>query len=468
MHDGAEKSPDAIVVGGGFAGLAAATLLAERGARVLLLEARPYLGGRARSWIDPETGSTVDNGQHLFMGCYRDTLLLLDRLGTRDRLDLQARLSVPFVDPGGGVSSFSLPRLPLFSWSLLAGLLRFPGLTYRERLGLLRVAREVRRRTGRGTAPEALDDVSVSAWLGALGQSGRADERLWHPLAIAALNEEPGRASAAMFLPVLKGLFLSGADGSRLGVPRLGLSDLYAEPAAHYLRARGSEVRLRVQVREVLFDHGRCAGVLLADGARLAAPRVIAAVPPAELLEMLPAEVASRPFFAGCARLETSPIVSVYLWFGGPVTDLQYAGLIGGEWQWLFNRRAFAGRGGAGSGVTLVRSAARSFVEASREALVRKALEDLHRFFPASRRLALRHSLVIKEKRATMAPARGSLALRPTWRTPYAGFHLAGDWTATGLPATIEGAAISGHACARQVLEDSRPSPPAGHAGLTR
>ncbi len=468
MHGGAGKAPDAIVVGGGFAGLAAATLLAERGTRVLLLEARPYLGGRARSWIDPETGSTVDNGQHLFMGCYRDTLILLDRLGTRDRLDLQARLSVPFVEPGGGISRFSLPSLPLFSLSLLAGLLRFPGLSYRERLGLLRVAREVRRRPSRRPKPDPLDHVSLASWLETLGQSERADERLWHPLAIAALNEEPRRASAAMFLPVLSGLLLSGAEGSRLGVPRVGLSDLYAEPAAHYLRQHGSEVRLRAQVREVLFDRERCAGVLLADGGRLQAQRVVAAVPPAELLEMLPAEIAAQPFFAGSARLETSPIVSVYLWFGSPLTDLPYAGLIGGEWQWMFNRHAFAGRGGAGAGVTLVCSAARSFAEASRETLVRKALDDLHRFFPASRRLAPRHSLVIKEKRATMSPAPGSSALRPPWRTPYAGLHLAGDWTATGLPATIEGAVISGHACARQVLEESRTSTPAGPAGLTR
>src|SRR2546425_10671497 len=141
MQGGPGRTPEAIVVGGGFAGLSAATLLAERGARVLLLEARPYLGGRARSWVDPQTGSTVDNGQHLFLGCYRDTLRLLDRLGSRDRLNLQPRLSIPFVEPGGAVSVFALPPLPIFSWSLLAGLLRFPGLAFRERLGLLRVAR---------------------------------------------------------------------------------------------------------------------------------------------------------------------------------------------------------------------------------------------------------------------------------------------------------------------------------------
>lgn len=449
MNAEAGRAPDTIVVGGGFAGLAAATRLAERGARVLLLEARPYLGGRARSWIDPETGSTVDNGQHLFMGCYADTLRFLERIGTRDRLDLQVRMGVPFVDAGGAVSRFELPSMPSHSMSVAAGLVRFPRLPLAERLGLLRVALAAR---SRAKAPQGgLDDVSVSSWLGSLGQSRQALLRLWHPLTIAALNEEPERASVAMLLPVLRGLFDSGADGARLGVPRVGLSDLYAEPAAHYLRSRGSDVRVRAQVRELLFDRGRCRGVLLADGARLAAQNVIASVPPADLLEMLPEDVAAEPLFAACARLETSPIVSVYLWFGGPVTDLPFAGLIGGEWQWLFNRRAFADRGGAGAGVTLVRSAARSFVEASRDVLVHKALDDLHRFFPASRRLALRHALVIKEKRAAISPACGSSALRPPSRTPHDGLHLAGDWTATGLPATIEGAVMSGHACARQV-----------------
>ncbi len=456
MQDGAGRTPEAIVVGGGFAGLAAATLLAERGGRVLLLEARPHLGGRARSWVDPQTGSTVDNGQHLLLGSYRETLRLLERVGSRDRLDLQARLRIPFVEPGGSVSVFALPPAPLYAWSVLAGLLRFPGLAFRERIGLLRVARDVRR-LGRLPAGERdRDEVTVASWLRALGQSERVRERLWDPLATAALNEEPERASAAMFLPVLSELLLGGPDASRLGVPRVGLSDLYAEPAGHYLRARGSEVRVRAQVRQLLFERGRCCGVLLADGASLTAREVIVAVPPADLLEMLPQELAADPFFAGCARLETSPIVSIYLWFGAPVTELPLAGLIGGHWQWIFSRHAPGG--GAGFGVTLVQSAARVFVEASRDTLVRRALDDLHRFFPSSRRTALRHSLIIKEKRASVASLPGSLALRPSTQTPRPGLHLAGDWTATGLPATIEGAVLSGHACARQVLDAAGPA----------
>src|SRR2546422_824237 len=239
MQGGAGRTPEAIVVGGGFAGLSAATLLAERGVRVLLLEARPYLGGRARSWVDPQTGSTVDNGQHLFLGCYRDTLRFLDRLGSADRLNLQPRLSVPFVEPGGAVSVFALPPLPVFSWSLLTGLMRFPGLAFRERLGLLRVAREVHRRSRRASpaAADELDDLSVSSWLRALGQSARAEERLWHPLATAALNEDPGRASAALFLPVLRELLLSRDVAHRVDLPLVRQRDHRSAPGRAHRRA---------------------------------------------------------------------------------------------------------------------------------------------------------------------------------------------------------------------------------------
>lgn len=463
MRAGAAGPLDAIVVGGGIAGLAAATAVAEAGARVVLLETRPYLGGRARSWVDPDTGAVIDNGQHLFMGCYRETLRFLDRLATRRGLELQSRLSIPFVEPGGRVLTFRLPLLPA-PWNLVVGLMGFPGLSLAERFRLLRVVREVKRRSRRGSecSDDALDDRSVAEWLASMGQSARLNARLWHPLAIASLNEDPERASAAVFLPVLRQAFHSGAEGSRLGIPRVGLSELYAEPAAHYLRLKGSEVRLRAQVRQVRIEQGRCAGVTLADGTRLAAGAVVVAVPPTELLELLSPEIAADPFFAGASRLESSPIVSVYLWFGSPFTSLPFAGLLGGSFHWLFNRHAFTGRAGGAHGVTLVRSAARAMVDRPRDVLVRAAVEDLHLFFPASARATLRHSLVIKEKRAAMAPVRGGMALRPAFRTPYRGLHLAGDWTATGLPATVEGAVLSGHACARSVLEDRRGGLPGG------
>jgi squalene-associated FAD-dependent desaturase len=454
MRGGAtSQTRDVIAVGGGVAGLAAASALAEAGARVLLLESRPHLGGRARSWLDPESGAVVDNGQHLLMKCYGETLRFLDRVGAHQQVSWQERLEIPFVERGGRRQDFRLKPLP---WPLdvIWGLLRFPGLNLRDRLSLLRVGRAARR-VGhpQGADVEGLDRRTVEEWLDSLGQSTQSTLRLWHPLSIAALNEVPDRSSAAMFLAVLRESLFSGGGGSQLGLARVGLSDLFAEPASKYLRARHGEIRMRAQVRRLLIEGGRCAGVMLMNGERLSAGSVIAAVPPDDLLEILPDGASSEPFFAGASRLETAPIVSVYLWFGAPVFGSAFAGFIGGTWQWIFNRHALMGPGGGPHAVTLVCSAARGLVDRSRDALVRSALEDLHAFLPDSRRAPLRQSLVIKERRATISPSPGGLRLRPATRTPIDGLHLAGDWTATGLPATIEGAVLSGHRCARQVSE---------------
>lgn len=295
----------------------------------------------------------------------------------------------------------------------------------------------------------SLDGQTVAGWLASLGQSSEANERLWHPLSIATLNESPDRASAAMLLSVLRDGLFAGGIGSRLGLARVGLSELFADPAARYLRGRGCEVRTHAPVRRILVDGSRCTGVLMADGERREAGAVVAAVTPDVLLELLPDGAAAEPFFAGVGRLETSPIVSVYLWFGAPVSEMPFAGLIGGTWHWMFNRHALSAAGEGAHAITLVKSAARDFVDRTPESLVRSAIEDLHLFFPETRRARLRHSLVIKERRATIAHAPGTLSQRPASKTPIDRFHLAGDWIATGLPATIEGAALSGHVAAR-------------------
>lgn len=431
-------SPDVVVAGGGFAGLAAATALVESGARVLLCEARPHLGGRARSWTDPGTGSVIDNGQHLFSGSYAETLRFLDRIGTRGSLRIQDRLLVPIAEPGGMVAPFGRGwgsgRIGAFT-----ALLRAPGLSGGDRLRLLRVALAARRPS------PALDALTVRAWLTSLGQSEETQRRLWEPLATAALNERPERASALGLAQVLRAGFLEAKPQGGLGLAAVGLSELYADPALQYLRARGAEVRLKTPVVRLLETGERCSGVVLSGGGRVEAGAVIASVPPADLLQLLPPALAEAPFFSTASGLFDSAIVSAYLWFGAGVPlGVSFAALVGGFWHWVFDR----GRGDSHHVLVFVRSAANDLLGESKETLVRAALDDLDRFFPRATRPAPRHSLVIKEKGATVSLPPGSAVLRPGTRTPLDRFYLAGDWTATGLPATIEGAVASGHAAA--------------------
>jgi squalene-associated FAD-dependent desaturase len=434
-------APDVVVVGAGFAGLAAATSLAERGARVLLCEARPHPGGRARSWTDPETGSVIDNGQHLFAGSYAETMRFLDRIGTRGSLRLQERLVVPFADPGGRIAAYGT------GWGsgrmgALTALLRAPRLSAADRLRLLRVALQARKQA------QTLDRVTVREWLLSLGQSEAALQGLWEPLATAALNERPERASALGLAQVLRSGFLDGMPRGGLGLSAVGLSDLYANPSLPYLRARGAEVRLKTPVMRILEAGERCSGVVLSGGVRVESGEVIACVPPADLLQLLPPALAEIPFFGGATRLTDSAIVSVYLWFGAKVAlGVSFAALLGGFWHWVFDR----GRD-SHHVLTFVRSAANDILGESKETLVRAALADLDRFFPRAARLAPRHTLVVKERGATVSLPPGSAPLRPGTRTPLARLYLAGDWTSTGLPATIEGAVASGHAAAAMAI----------------
>jgi squalene-associated FAD-dependent desaturase len=441
---------DVVVVGGGFAGLAAATALAESGARVLLCESRPHLGGRARSFIDPDTGSIIDNGQHLLMGCYAEMLRFLGRIGAADRIAWGDGLEVPYLDPGGRATVL---RASAGRVGALTGLLRFKGLPFGERLAAARVPLAARR------DDPAFEEMTVAAWLARLEQSAEARRRLWDPLAIAALNELPERAAASGFASALRHAFFSGPRGIALGAPRVGLSDLYVEPGTHYLRAHGGEVRPRAPVQRILESGTRCSGVLLAGGTRIEADAVIAAVTPKALLEILPPALAADRFFARVGELRDSAILSVYLWFGAPVLERPYAALLGGFWQWVFMRDGVRPPPSAEGGdaavhggthvVTLVRSAASDDAERSKEALVRQAVEELRRYVPAAARLMPRHDMVIKEKNATVSLTPGTEALRPTTATPLERFYLAGDWIATGIPATVESACLSGHAAAR-------------------
>ncbi|MFP5261860.1 MAG: hydroxysqualene dehydroxylase HpnE [Blastocatellia bacterium] len=437
-----------IIIGGGFSGLAAGVRLCERGWRVSLLERRGHLGGRAYSFVDSKTGDIVDNGQHLFMGCYRHTIAFLKKIGRLDLLKFQDRPRVDFLDREHGFTSFECPPLPA-PLHAVAGLFGMKGITLGDKLRTLKVGRAIQNNGGPAPA-----HMTVSEWLGRLGQSDRINQRFWYPLAIATLNESPRTASARMMKAVLKEAFGGGARDASIGIARVGLSQLYTEGASDFIRSAGGEVRTDAQVRGIEMKNESAHAVELVGGERVEADYFISAVPPAALLQVLPEEL-RREEFSNLGSLESSPIVSINLWFDRPVIGHEFVGLIGTRSQWVFNKDLILSPARRSNQIAIVISAARDFVDWTKEALVDMALAELNDLLPASRPARLLHSRIVKEREATLAHTVESDGLRPGPRTAVRNLFLAGDWTATGLPATIESAVVSGNTAADLIVLDN-------------
>jgi squalene-associated FAD-dependent desaturase len=445
-----------VVIGGGFAGLAAAVDLAEAGRRVLLLERRSFLGGRAYSFTDKTTGDTIDNGQHLMMGCYHRTLGFLEKIGSLDKLKFQRYPQVDFLreESDGSVThaSFKCPPLPA-PLHLLGGLAGLKTIGWGDRLRALSVGLAVR---GLDGDRHKLAEITVREWLGSLRQSERIQRGFWGPMALATLNEAPEFASADMFARVIELGFMRTKRDSAMVISRVGLSDLYTIQAQSFIEDRGGEVRLNAEVARIEFEEDRATGVTLRSGARIEADAIISAVPYFALRRMLPAERASA-HFPYLDRFKSAPIVSINLWYDEPITDLEFAGLLDSPIEWVFNKNAINQRGEPGrvgrQHLALVISGAHDAATRPKDDLIALADAQVKRFFPAARGRRPSHAFVVREYDATISHTVGTAGLRPSSRTRFDNFFLAGDWTATGLPATIEGAVQSGQDCARTVLE---------------
>jgi zeta-carotene desaturase len=442
--------PDEIlIIGGGLSGLAAGVALAEGGRGVRLLEQKPYLGGRARSFLDPATGSVVDNGQHIFMGCYHSTIRFLSTIGTLGRVRFQQHLTLHFLDRNGRLTVLQCPGLPS-PWHVLLGVLRSGSFAFKEKLEVLHLGASLQWAKAMDRGSEKL---SVREWLTRLGQCERLQRNFWDLLCIAALNEDPAIASAALFERVLRLALFTSPEVSRLAIPAVGLSDVYVDAATAYIRARGGRVECSRSVVSLLVCGGQCRGVRLSSGEEIEAESVLSAVPSFQLAGLLPGELLRRePFFAPVVSLRPAPIISINFWFDRAITRLDFVGLRGTTIQWLFNKGKILGLGE--NYVSLVLSGAHRHIGRSREELLATALGELGALFPEAQKAKLQHSLIIKERFATFSPTWDAELLRPAARTPVRGLYLAGDWTATGLPATIESAVQSGYTAAGAILDD--------------
>ena len=444
-------TPDVVVVGGGFAGLSAAAAIVDAGLRVLVLEARPQLGGRATAFPDRVTGELVDNGQHVLFGCYTQTFAFLQRIGAESNVRRQAALRVPYLDQTGNRSVLECPALPP-PLHLLGAVLRWEAMSWRDRLSIVRMAPSLQaaRRALSRTGRVAIDgDITVSRWLRERGQTEKLTAWLWEPLALAALNQPPEEALATPFVRVLAEMFGRDRTASVIALPIRPLHEMYAEPARAFIESRGGEVRTGALAR-VLTNGARVTGIDV-RGERIAASRVISAVPWFGMRTLFanPAPAMLARLVSNAGAMASKPIVTVNLWYDRRVMDEPFVGLPGRSMQWVFDKRVAFGR--ETSHLSLVASGASALTGEHTEDLVSRAAREVSEAIPGARGATLVRGTVIREKHATFSLAAGQPA-RPQTGTGLAGLWLAGDWIDTGLPGTIESAVASGHAAARAML----------------
>ena len=444
----ASSKADVLVLGGGFAGLSCAALLAEKGAKVVLLEKKPHLGGRAYSFKDPATGEPVDNGQHLFMGCYRQTLRFLKTIGTAERLRFLDPIRVDFADAQGGRAVLRCPQAFGAPLHLALGVLGLRGLSWKDKWGLRRLDASLRQMRA-GGVPEALDRLTVRQWLDSLGQSRRIQERLFDPIALGALNDDPGVAAATGCAQARAPMLFAHVPSSGLGVSAVGLSELYTGAAPRFSEARGGRVVASKKLYGVNASGGRVTGVVTDTAEVFEADTVVSTLAPWDLARLdLPA-----PLRGPWEALKPAPIVSLSMWLDRAVIDEPLVGLLGTEIQWVFNKSRLLDQTGSGQCLNLVISGAHRHVALDPKALLAIAERDLGKCLPAFKKAKITAWKVVKEPFATLSPVPGSDALRPRAQSALPGFLFAGDWTKTGLPATIESAVTSGHLAAELVLK---------------
>lgn len=455
---------DVIVAGGGLAGLSCAIALAEAGYRVRLFETRPRLGGRATSYLLP-SGEYVDNCQHVTLGCCTNLADFYRRIGAADKIRWYRRLV--FLDRHGKRGTIGPSWLPA-PFHLAPSFAMFSPLSRADKWAVARVMMDIARSGGQ---PADAGDMTMLEWLHRRRQPKGAIERFWRVVLVSALNEELYRASARYGVEVFWKAFLIHRQGFELGIPAVPLADLY-EGCRDVIARKGGQVRTSTGIREVMAADGRISAARLADGATVCADFFVAAIPHPKLLQILPREILDRdPIFANLNELRASPITGVHCWFDRPVINEPFVTLLDHTVQWIFNKSLLCGpcrnnswqaestdSVAVGTNPTdtqylqLVISASHDLAAKSREEIIELCRTELLDVLPLTQHAQLLKAIVIKETAATFSPDPECDRLRPGSGCSLRNLFLAGDWTRTGWPATMEGAVRSGYAAAEAIL----------------
>jgi len=447
-------SPRIVVVGGGLAGLAATVALTERGFPCTLLESRPRLGGRASSFHDPTTDTDIDNCQHVTLGCCTNFRHFCQTTGLAEFFHREPALF--FVGPAGKIDRFAAGPLPA-PFHLAGAFARLSYLSLSDKLALARGLKALAR-----PVSEADEAKPFSDWLLRHRQTETTIQRFWLVVLVSALSESLERISVGHARKVFVDAFLAHRDGWYVDIPSVPLEELYGGRLTDWLTSRGTVIRLQSSVEQIDIPGDLAVGIRLASNDVVPADEVVVALPFFRVKSVLPPSLASHPLLAGIDHLEPAPISSIHLWFDRPITELRHAVLVDRLCQWVFNRTAIGATNSSPESTAttldgahyyqIVISASHGLAGRSKDDIQNEVLRELKEVWPATADAKLLHSRQVTERKAVFAPVPGVDALRPFQQSPVANLQLAGDWTRTGWPATMEGAVRSGYLAAENIL----------------
>ena len=419
-----------IVIGGGIAGLTSAAYLANKDYHVTLLESAPKLGGRAYSFKDKNLNDDIDNGQHILMGCYADTLKFINLIGAKDNFIYQNSIQVNFLK--AGKSAIKLKAFGnLYPINLLVALLRFKAVTFQERLSIIRFMIKLP-----FVSNKKLKNVNVKEWLESEIQNESVVKSLWQIIAVGALNTSIEKASAITFRDILLKIFFRGNFASTIILPKYGLSQSYVNNAVDFIERKKEKVELSSNVEELVVKENKVVEIRTSNKSYTDFDFVISAIPFYSLLKLLPENILDRDI-----DFEYSSILNIHIWLKKNPFDESFYGLIDSPVHWIFNKD---------SHINLVISDANYLMEKSSEEIYEMCLREL-KLFTILAESDIQNYKVIKEKRATFIPTNKIINSRPSSKTKINNLFLAGDWIDTGLPSTLESAVKSGRMAAENV-----------------